>query len=197
MPGEPSQELLGALKRELQQGEELVWSGVPDWGRAKRRIDKVRNAGFVWIALVVAWILGVGVYSNTYPDTEINTLIRVSMAPLGSLVFWWPTTFQRARNMKLETETIVYGLTNSRILIASNVGTRQQKVISYGTKDLQEIVAYEDDEMIGSVFSGDPRTGPSRLLFIEMRHAVATGDLIARTLKLDNVTGPFARAPTD
>lgn len=162
------------VARELESGEQLLWSGRPDPKQLSRRALPVLLFGIPFTAFAVFWMLGAAGITSL-----VSSGFRGVGAPGGlgliSLVFplfgipfvlvgLWMLTMparEAARGARM-----LYAVTNRRALILE--GGSETKVKSYTPRDMQNLERTERADGSGDlIFSRERRVGAKGRSYFE------------------------------
>ena len=150
MPGEPSQDLLDALKRELESGENLVWKAAPDSKAFARGQRGLRVFGMVFGGFALLWIgaaFAMMGASTKSPPPVYFPLLGVPFLIIGCVL-----TFGTGWAAKRRAARTVYGLTPRRaIVIEGNWRDSVRSVYSYRASQLGTMSKHERPDGSGDL----------------------------------------------
>lgn len=130
MPGEPSQELLDALKRELEPGENLVWKAAPDSKAFSRGQKGLRVFGMIFGGFALFWMGGA--YAMISFSSKSGPPSFFPLFGLPFLIIGCVMTFGTGWAARRRAARSVYGLTPRRaIVIEGNWNDAVRNVYSY------------------------------------------------------------------
>ena len=142
MPGEPSQELLDALKRELEPGENLVWKAAPDSKAFSRGLKGLRVFGMIFGGFALFWMGGA--FAMIAASNKSGPPMFFPLFGLPFLIIGFVMKFGTGWAARRRAARSVYGLTPRRaIVIEGSWQNGDRKVFSYKAQKLDSMSKVE------------------------------------------------------
>jgi hypothetical protein len=139
-------ELESALKRELDKGERILWSGKPDCWRQRLQYFPITALGMIWFAaMIIGFLLSKGHASSS---DEVFLVGGVPLNYVPVTLLWGWVAFSPVWNAYVASVTI-YAVTDCRIVILCR--TRKPTVLSYHAADIGPLVLTERPDGSGTL----------------------------------------------